>query len=277
MSKLPNPRLPFNAECLQLRFYNFAENDRIAVLFSREYGLLRAIAKGARSSRSKMGPLLSPLRHSQIQLVAGKGLHKIRQVQGVQAWSALQKDYDKLMCGLVMAELIALFCQEEDAQPEVFDGTIMALALLAETPRPKLQLLWYLLFFLGQQGALADLDTCTRCDLELFPGDPVFFETRRAGLQCDACTPSAQEHPHLALSEAQHESLLTLRETPNPAKIQLTEAELNSLLRAFHTYVYHASGQRIKSFSALYADPESELALLTLNPLNAGPSSPTAP
>ena len=266
MSKLPNPRLPFNAECLQLRFYNFAENDRIAVLFSREFGILRAIAKGVRSSRSKMGPLLSPLRHSQMQLVAGKGLHKIRQVQGVQSWSALQKDYDKLMCGLVMAELIALFCQEEDAQPELFDGTILALEVLAQTPKPKLQLLWFLLFFLQQQGALADLDLCYTCELELFPGDPTFFMPRFAGLQCDECATQGKAGEALELSEDQHESLLTLRETPNPDKIHLSEAELNQLLRYFHTYVHYASGQRIKSFAALYADPESELAFLSQSP-----------
>lgn len=266
MSKLPNPRLPFNAECLQLRFYNFGENDRIAVLFSREFGILRAIAKGVRSSRSKMGPLLSPLRHSHIQLVCGKGLHGIRQVQGIQAWPALQRDYDKLMCGLVMAELIALFCQEEDPQPELFEGTLLALELLAQTPNPRLLLQWFLLFFLQQQGALADLDLCYTCELELFPGDDTYFLPRHAALQCGECATQTQlrkpSQEIFRLSEDQHETLLTLRETPNPDKIQISTPELNQLLRYFHSYVHETTNQRIKSFAALYTDPESELALL---------------
>ncbi len=255
MSTLPNPRYPFNAECLQLRFYNFGDYDRIAVLFSREYGLLRAIAKSARRSRSKMGPLLSPLRHSTIQMVRGKNLHKITQVQGIRSWSTLQKDYDKLMCGLIIAELIALFCQEEDAQPQVFDGTLLALEVLAETPRPHVLLLWYFLFFLNQQGALQDLEVCQHCELELFPGDPAYFVPRQACLQCDTCP---RPEDALELSESQHEALLTLLETPDPHKIKLQDPELHPLLRNFHAYVQYATGQRLKSFASLYVDPENE-------------------
>lgn len=47
-------------ESLILKSYNLSEADRIIVLFTREQGLIRGVAKGARRLKSKFGSSLEP-------------------------------------------------------------------------------------------------------------------------------------------------------------------------------------------------------------------------
>src|SRR5512135_3655446 len=49
------------AEAIVLRTYNVADQDKIAVLFCREKGVLRGVAKGARKFGNRFGSSLEPL------------------------------------------------------------------------------------------------------------------------------------------------------------------------------------------------------------------------
>ncbi|MEJ7623158.1 MAG: DNA repair protein RecO [Pyrinomonadaceae bacterium] len=47
-------------ECVVLKTYNLAEADRIVVLLTRDHGLVRGVAKGAKRLKSKFGSALEP-------------------------------------------------------------------------------------------------------------------------------------------------------------------------------------------------------------------------
>jgi len=47
-------------ESIVLKSYNLAEADRIVVFFTRSFGVIRGVAKGARRTRSKFGSSLEP-------------------------------------------------------------------------------------------------------------------------------------------------------------------------------------------------------------------------
>jgi DNA repair protein RecO (recombination protein O) len=48
----------FESESLVLRSYNLAEADRIVVFFTRDYGIVRGVAKGAKRLKSRFGSTL---------------------------------------------------------------------------------------------------------------------------------------------------------------------------------------------------------------------------
>jgi len=51
----------FESESLVLRTYNLAEADKIVLLFTREQGIVRGVAKGAKRLKSRFGSGLEPL------------------------------------------------------------------------------------------------------------------------------------------------------------------------------------------------------------------------
>ena len=54
-----------------LRQHKLGEADRIVTLLTREHGLVRAVAKGVRRTRSKFGSRLEPFAHIDVQLHPG--------------------------------------------------------------------------------------------------------------------------------------------------------------------------------------------------------------
>ena len=55
-----------------LRSYKLGESDRIVVVMTENHGKVRAVAKGIRKTKSKIGARLEPMSHVDIQLYRGK-------------------------------------------------------------------------------------------------------------------------------------------------------------------------------------------------------------
>lgn len=56
-----------STEAFVLRSYKLAENDKIVVLFTKQFGKLRFVAKGARKMKNRFGAALEAFTHLQIQ------------------------------------------------------------------------------------------------------------------------------------------------------------------------------------------------------------------
>ena len=66
-------RTEFSDDAVVLRNYKSGEADRVAVLWTREHGKIRVLAKGSRKPSSKLGGALDPLSVVRVNLVQGKG------------------------------------------------------------------------------------------------------------------------------------------------------------------------------------------------------------
>src|SRR5438093_5066069 len=52
-----------STEAFVLRSYKLAENDKIVVLFTKQFGKIRGVAKGARKTRNRFGAALELFAH----------------------------------------------------------------------------------------------------------------------------------------------------------------------------------------------------------------------
>lgn len=258
MSKSPQNTPSFNIEAIQLRLYPFGDYDQIVVFLSRDLGLLRAIAKGARRPKSRIGGSLAPLRCNHVQLYKGKSLYRVGQIQGLYSFSHLQRDYDRLMCGLVAAELISVFSQEEDPQPELYDAMLLTLESLNHSETPRATLLWFLLYFLENQGYAQDWQSCQACEIEFRERDYRFFDLMSGGLRCEDCKSGPQ---HRYLKELQIEALIHLQQAQQPQSLSLADSLMIQTLALFHQLFENLAEKKLKTFAFLYPD-KTELSLL---------------
>src|SRR5690625_5651353 len=70
----------YRDEAIVLRTHKLGEADRIVTLLTRNYGQVRAVAKGVRRTSSKFGARLEPFSVIDVQLYAGRNLDVITQV-----------------------------------------------------------------------------------------------------------------------------------------------------------------------------------------------------
>ena len=178
-----------------LRQHKLGEADRIVTLLTRDHGLVRAVAKGVRRTRSKFGARLEPFAHIDAQLHPGRNLDIVTQVVSIDAFATdIVSDYGRYTCGCAMLETAERLAGEERAPvPALHRLTVGALRAVADGRRPRDLLLdAYLLRAMGIAGWAPALTECARCAT---PGPHRAFHIAAGGSICTHCRPAGSTTP----------------------------------------------------------------------------------
>lgn len=182
-----------------LRQHKLGEADRIVTLLTREHGLVRAVAKGVRRTRSKFGSRLEPFAHIDVQLHPGRNLDIVTQVVSIDAFATdIVSDYGRYTCACAVLETAERISGEERAPvPALHRLTVGALRAVADGARPReLVLDAYLLRAMGIAGWAPALTECARCAA---PGPHRAFHIGAGGSVCLHCRPSGAVTPPQAV------------------------------------------------------------------------------
>ena len=193
-AKLQPMRL-YRDRAVVLRQHKLGEADRIVTLLTREHGLVRAVAKGVRRTRSKFGARLEPFAHIDVQLHPGRNLDIVTQVQAIDAFATdIVSDYGRYTCACAVLETAERLAGEERAPaPALHRLTVGALRAVADGARPReLVLDAYLLRAMGIAGWAPALTDCARCAA---PGPHRAFHVAAGGSVCVHCRPAGSSTP----------------------------------------------------------------------------------
>lgn len=164
-----------------LRTYKLGEADRIVVLMTEHHGAVRAVAKGARRTKSRFGARLEPPTHVAVQLYRGRGeLDTVTQVDTVDHFRALRDDLASLGRALTMVEATDQVARERGPEPALYRLLLGALRTLAAQPSP-LVVAGFLWKLLALDGVAPVLDACVVCGR---PDALVAFDVGEGGVVC---------------------------------------------------------------------------------------------
>lgn len=173
-------------EAVVLRHYDWGEADRILVLFTRELGKVRAIAKGVRKLRSRKAGHLEPFIQVSLLLAKGRDLYIITQAETVKAFDSLRADLVSLGYASYIVELLDRFTYEEGENRAMYRLLIDTMARLANQDDPDLVVRYYEIRLLDLLGFRPHLFTCAVCEEEIQPQDQ-YFSARLGGVVCPSC------------------------------------------------------------------------------------------
>ena len=111
----------FVTQAINLKNYPLNDNDSIVVMFSKTKGLLRAVAKGSKRPKSKLGARVQMFIANELMLLEGKNLDTIAQAQSLNTFSKIRGDLDKLSYSMYIAELVNNFCSSEYNKDENYE------------------------------------------------------------------------------------------------------------------------------------------------------------
>ena len=241
------------SDAFALRTYKLGESDQIVVLFTRDFGKLRVVARRNRRGHSRTASHYQPLMRLHV-IVYGRptrSLYHTHSVDIVQAFRVLHQDFNLLSCGLYMTELIDISTQDRQPAPELFalfDEALEALAQAGQAPGPPMVLRHFELSLLTFSGYALQLTECAHCGGEL-PAGTCGYNARAGGLLCAAC--AATRHT-LKVGVAACDYLrgmmgyIPLPEAPPDAAVQ------QELERLLHLHLTTCLGREIKSYPFLY-------------------------
>jgi DNA repair protein RecO (recombination protein O) len=225
---------------LVLRTTDWSETSRICTLWTREFGKVRALAKGGRRLKSAFESALDLLTVCSIVLLrkSSGGLDLLTEAQVVQRFSRLTSDLPALYAGYYVAELLADWTAEDDPHPNLFEE---ALATLSDLGRKDVltgpRLARFEMVLLQELGHSPTLETCAICGTKV-EAQHLGFSAAAGGVVCPACQAKARDRRPLTAKAWQAMRLLT---QPGDAWRQLTNdavrAEVRQVLNHYVTYL----------------------------------------
>jgi len=184
----------YRDEAIVLRTQKLGEADRIVTLLTRNHGLVRAVAKGVRRTKSRFGSRLEPFMHVDIQLYRGRNLDTVTQVESLNRHAdAIGQDYALYTAGTAILETAQRLTESEEATTQQFLLLSAALhALAGQRESADLLLNSYLLRALSIAGWAPSFTECAKCGR---PGPHRSFAVIAGGVVCSVCRPPGSVSP----------------------------------------------------------------------------------
>jgi DNA repair protein RecO (recombination protein O) len=174
---------------LILRLVEFSETSVVVTLFTRDFGKITAVAKGARRPQSPFEAALDLL-----ALVRVLFLHKssgamdlLTEARLERRFRAASRDLARLHAGYYVAELLRELTDDADPHPELFDEADRTLADLDGDAPVAMALVRFELAALRLLGHLPALHECVGCGTPLEAAGRVAFGQIAGGVLCPKC------------------------------------------------------------------------------------------
>ena len=109
---------------------NTGEANKMLCIYTREIGLVRAMAQGIRLGRSKLRFALQDLSYARVDLVRGKEIWRVTSATTITSFPFARSNHQSLLLMGRVSKLIERLCDGEEAQEKIFDDFIQALYIL---------------------------------------------------------------------------------------------------------------------------------------------------
>lgn len=176
----------FRDDAVVLRTYRTGESDRTVVLWTREHGKVRVVAKGARRATSRLGGSLEVLGYVRVDLVSTRGEFFIaRHVEYLDRMVTLRSSYERITAGYAVVEVVDAIPADDVADEGIFQLLVRVLTALNDAEfDPTLVPAAFVFRLLALDGSAPVVDECVNCGRA---GPLVAFDAQIGGTLCANC------------------------------------------------------------------------------------------
>ncbi|MEN9565961.1 MAG: hypothetical protein RLZZ69_1157 [Cyanobacteriota bacterium] len=111
----------YKARGIVLKGSSLKENDRLVTVLTPEYGLIRAVAPGAKKYKSPLRGRTELFVINEFLVIRGRSLDKIIQADTIYTYPGLSRDLGKLATAQYLAELSIALAVAQQPQSELYE------------------------------------------------------------------------------------------------------------------------------------------------------------
>ena len=225
----------------------------MVTFFTREFGKLRGIAKGARRSRKRFSNAIEPFSHS-ILLFSRRGeggLAIIENCDVINHYPGIRSDLGKIITASYMIDLIDQFTAEGKKSSGIFQLLDDFLKLLETGNSLEETTRFFELRLLMLSGYEPVFERCVICNTPLDKINTAFFDATRGGIRCSLCYRDDQSC--IPVSTGTIKTLLMGKQTEinRMHRLVLSERSLKESRYIFRHFIRHILGRELKSLRVL--------------------------
>ena len=188
-----------NTEGIVLRQRKIANNRRMIVLFTKQYGKITAGTSASEKSRSKAALALRPFTYAEYDIFRGREAYSINSAQARKSFYSIGEDVDRFMAASAFIEYLDKVLGEEEPMPKLFD---LALAFLESVSKSKSSAETLLFAFIVKSlkllGVAPELSCCVGCGKspdDFGEGGIKRFSVTGGGIICPDCAEQEKTTP----------------------------------------------------------------------------------
>lgn len=231
-------------EGIVLRTTDYGETNKIVTLYTREWGKIGVMARGAKKPKSRLSAITQPFTYGFFLLQNGRGLGNMQQGEIITPLRAIKEDIFLTAYASYVVELTDKSTDEKKTNPFIFELLYQTLTYLNEGYDPEILKNIYEMKMLPVLGLYPILNQCAVC------GDKegqFSFSIREGGIICHRCL--TKDPYHLKISSATIKLLrifyfFDLNRLGNISVKSETKAELKKVI---DTYYNEYSGLFLKT------------------------------
>ncbi len=177
-------------EAIVLRTYRLGEAEKIASLFTRQLGRLRAVARGAQRTKSRYGGTLEPLSYIRVELFEreNRDLLRLNSVELIESFFSMQADYRVQLAAQYLAEVGERLLPEREVNEKLFRLLLTVLRALKSSGEVNRPLLYFDYWMLRLGGFLPAFEACSACGSAL--DEAGYYAKGSETLFCRDCKPA---------------------------------------------------------------------------------------
>ncbi len=227
-----------------LRVIEFSETSIIATLFTREFGKISALAKGARRPKSPFEAALDLCALCRIVFLAksSDSLDLLTEARLERRFRAAQRDLARLYAGFYVVELLNELTDKGDPHPDLFDLADATLLSLDEDGDVAALVLRFELVALRWLGHLPSLDACSQCGTPIEPNGRISLAPTAGGVLCPNCRPGQRQV--VSLSPAAWNTLRVFAAATTSELPELAAGTKGEVRGVLNHYLAHHLGHR---------------------------------
>ena len=185
----------YKSKGIVLRSIRYGEADRILDLYTLDAGLVSAIAKGIRRTKSRFGARLEPLSCVDFVAYGGRTLDTVTQAETLRSFHGIRENLARFEAAAGMVGSVRALSGGDEADRRVFNLLYNALDALEsrdsgfESVEAAFGLKLSIL-----AGYAPQLDNCLSCETDLDEApQPLHFAPEHGGVLCAECRSSTAD------------------------------------------------------------------------------------
>ncbi len=246
----------FTTTAIMLRRICYGDNDLIISFFTPDKGKISIIAKAAKKSTKRFGPILELFSVLQVVCRNGRrqGMMYLQEAALKESFSDIRADIKKTAYASYWAELINTWVEEDKAQSQLYYLFSIALEALNQGKIPDEMLsVFFQLKFLNLNGLSPDLRRCRECGIpvEKTAHTRLIFDFVKGGLQCPQCASAATGRLTLSKGVLKQLQWIDQHDLETARRLCLSPQALQESLSFLEAFVPFHTGRQLRSLKFL--------------------------
>lgn len=232
----------FNTDGIVIQTKVTGEADLIVFVLTRQRGIIRAFAKGARGAKSKLHGGSSLFAYSDFSFYEKNGVYHVTEAQVKEVFFSLRSDMARLSLAQYFSEVMLKTVTEETEETEYLRLMLGALFYLCEGKKDILLIKSVFELRMTVISGYAPLiHACAECGA--FSTPQMYFHCLTGSVYCENCGKD-RDAPMVTLSVISAMRHIVYSPFETVFSFSLSEASLLALNRLTEKYIQNCFGQR---------------------------------